>query len=95
MGKKNKKNKRNFKGGNKLASLFTLPPEANKWILGIFIFILAVIIALSFFDLAGVAGKGIIAAFTFLVGKAVFFLPFVRLNFYFCFFFRNRCNNKM
>lgn len=38
-------------------------------------FLLALIVALSFFELSGVAGQGIVAAFVFLIGKAVFILP--------------------
>jgi len=54
-----------------------LPEETKKWILGIIIFILAIIIALSFFDMAGMAGKALIKGLTFLIGKAVFITPLV------------------
>ena len=54
-----------------------MPEETKKWILGIITFILAIIIALSFFDLAGMAGKAIMKGLTFLIGKAVFVTPLV------------------
>ena len=78
MGKK--KNNKKFKGEgkfSKLSSLFTLPEETKKWIWGIVIFILALIVALSFFDLAGIAGTAVMASLTFLIGKAVFIVPLI------------------
>ncbi len=56
---------------------FTLPEESKKRIGGVIIFILAAIVALGFFDLAGAAGKVIISTLTFLVGDAVFLLPLI------------------
>lgn len=54
-----------------------MPEEIKKRILGIIIFILATIIALSFFDLAGMAGKALIKGLTFLIGNAVYITPLV------------------
>ena len=71
-----KKLKKNFKNLRK-PSGFALPKEIKKWILGILMFLMAIIITLSFFDLAGVAGKAILKGFIFLIGKAVFALPLI------------------
>jgi len=77
MKKKNKKNQKKSKEKIKKPSVFALPEETKKWILGIVIFTIAIIIALSFFSLAGVAGNWIMRGLTFLIGKAVFIIPLV------------------
>ena len=58
-------------------SIFSLPEEIRKWIWGVFILVLAMIVALSFFDLAGVAGKAVMTGLTFLIGEAVFLIPLI------------------
>lgn len=76
--KRNKENKeRQPREKIKKAGIFTLPEETKKWIWGVVVFIVAAVVALSFFDLAGVAGKAIMEFLTFLVGKSVFILPLV------------------
>ena len=77
MRKKNKKNQKKPRGLVEKLSIFSLPEETKKWILGVVVFIVAIIIALSFFDLAGVAGKAIISGLTFLIGKGVFITPLI------------------
>jgi len=77
MKKKNKKNQKKSKEKIKKPSVFALPEETKKWILGIVIFTIAIIIALSFFDLAGMAGNWTMKSLTFLIGKAVFIIPLV------------------
>lgn len=80
---KKKKNKKLIEKQRPFPGLFlsklnsTLPQETRKWILGVFIFVISAIIALSFFDLAGVAGKAVITSLTFLIGKAVFIIPLI------------------
>ncbi|MBU3918544.1 DNA translocase FtsK [Patescibacteria group bacterium] len=54
-----------------------LPPIIKPWISGALMFLIALFILLSFFDLAGVAGRTFIKAFSFLFGKANFILPLV------------------
>ncbi len=71
--KKNKKNSEKEKGPKR----FFLPEETKKFIFGIAIFLLAIIIGLSFFDKAGIAGKAIMQGLTFLIGKSVFLLPLI------------------
>jgi S-DNA-T family DNA segregation ATPase FtsK/SpoIIIE len=77
MRKKKKKNQKKPKEKVKKPSLLTLPEETKKWIGGVVIFLGAIIIALSFFDLAGIAGKAVIQSLTFLIGKAVFIIPLI------------------
>lgn len=55
----------------------SLPEETKNWIYGILIFIVAAILLLSFFDLAGPAGKFIYRATRFLIGRAFFLTPFI------------------
>lgn len=74
--KKNKNSKRAAPKTNPFSKLY-LPNETKKWILGVVIFIIALIVALSFFDLAGVAGKAIISGLTFLIGKGIFLVPLI------------------
>jgi S-DNA-T family DNA segregation ATPase FtsK/SpoIIIE len=76
---KKRKNRKSKKSGIKKekTSRVLLPEESKKWILGIIVFVIATIIALSFFDLAGVAGEAIMEGLTFLIGKAVFVVPLV------------------
>ncbi|MFH1582261.1 MAG: DNA translocase FtsK [bacterium] len=81
MKKKNSK-KRALNSGKpkrklRLFNFFTLPDEIKKWILGVIILVIAIIVALSFFDLAGVAGKAIMKSLTFLIGNGVFILPLI------------------
>jgi len=68
-----KKNQRK----NKKPSGFILPPEIKKYIFGVVMILLAVILTLSFFDLAGVAGKKIFFFLDFLIGRTVFILPLI------------------
>ncbi|MCK4473767.1 DNA translocase FtsK [Candidatus Parcubacteria bacterium] len=77
MAKKHNKNKKTFEKEKKRFLRFTLPEEIKKWIWGVCLTILAIIIALSFFDLAGPAGKAMMSGFLFLIGKAVFILPLI------------------
>ncbi len=81
MSRKNRKSAnwrtKKIKKKDRKPSIFTLPEETKKWILGIVVFILAIIVALSFFNSAGVAGKAIMASLTFLIGKATFIIPLV------------------
>ncbi|MBM3257984.1 MAG: hypothetical protein FJZ05_02110, partial [Candidatus Nealsonbacteria bacterium] len=78
MGKKKKhKNNKRFLNKQKKPSIFYLPEESKKWISGVVIFILAIIVALSFFDLAGVAGAALIKGLTFLIGKTIFLIPLI------------------
>jgi len=81
MRKKKKKNKKNsskkplFK--EKKPSRFSLPQATQRHILGVVTLLLAIIIALSFFEKAGIAGKAIMEVLNFLIGKAVFAIPLI------------------
>lgn len=74
--KKNKKFQRAL-AREKKPSRFALPGETKKWTLGILMFLIAIIVTLSFFDLSGVAGSKILAGLSFLIGKAVFLFPLI------------------
>ena len=54
---------------------FVLPEETKRVIWAAIMFLVAVIIALSFFSKAGAVGRGIMIAFPYLIGKAIFSLP--------------------
>ena len=58
--KNSKKNKKVFEKREKKQNSFILPEETKNWIWGILIFIIAIIFVLSFFNLAGIAGKTLI-----------------------------------
>lgn len=75
MRKKKLKKLKRVSEKEKNPSRLSLPKEAKKYIGGILLFLIAIIIILSFFELAGVAGKALIKALTFLIGKAVFITP--------------------
>ncbi len=77
MKKKSKKSqrKKEEKSDAPKLSFISVPKAAKKGALGVLIFIVAVIVALSFFELAGPAGKALIYSLTFLIGKAAFVAP--------------------
>jgi len=80
MKKKKKKNRNSSKKSllqEKKSSRFSLPRTTKKQILGVVTLVLAIIIALSFFEKAGIAGKAIMQALTFLIGKAAFAMPLI------------------
>ena len=94
MKKKKVKNKRAVeKGGGKLGGYLALPDEIKRVILVATTFLIAVIIALSFFDLAGAGGAFIKKTFIFLFGKARVITPFF-LFFLGLVFFKLKYKNK-
>jgi S-DNA-T family DNA segregation ATPase FtsK/SpoIIIE len=72
--KKLSKNEKLEKREKKPAWL-TLPEEIKRYIFGVIIILLALILALSFFEKAGIAGKAIFSALNYLIGKSIFLLP--------------------
>lgn len=72
-----KKNNKKSQLKEKKPGIFALPRETRKWIFGVIVFILAIIVTLSFFDLAGIAGRGLMQGLSFLIGKAVFIIPLI------------------
>ncbi len=85
MGKKNKfKNKngngRNGENGKKNNDKETHPvltSRLKRWIASICLMVLGIVVAFSFFQKAGTGGDVIFKFFNFLVGKTVFFAPFL------------------
>jgi len=79
MAKKKKKAKKNRKVFERVKkpSCFSLPYEIKRIIWMVLMFLIAVLVVLSFFDLAGTAGQYFVKVSTFLFGKAVFVLPLV------------------
>jgi len=86
MGKKNKfknkngngKNNKNFNDKEK-ETLPVLTNRVKKTIAAVCLFILAIIVAFSFFQKSGSGGETIFKVFDFLVGEAVYVLPFLLL----------------
>lgn len=72
MTKRKKKNKNKIK---KEHFRFDFPDETKKKIYGVLMFLIAVIVSLSFFDLAGTAGRFFKQAGDYLIGKVFFILP--------------------
>lgn len=72
MGRR-KKNKKEKKKRFKIE----LPSEIKQMILGIVMILLAVIIGLSFFNLAGSAGEYFIIGANFLIGTTIFLIPLI------------------
>ena len=80
MGKKKSQKKiKRLAEKTKKTSFFTLPPETKKWIWGILMIVLGLIITLSFFNLAGMAGGLFRKALLFLVGNTFFSFPLLFL----------------
>ncbi len=83
MAKRKKQNGRQSSGKKNRSWLkirfpkVALPEETNNWIWGIFIFVIAAILFLSFFDMAGTAGVFLKRGTRFLIGKAFFLTPFI------------------
>jgi len=84
VAKKNKRKKNRPVQRQKKQSIFfrffqlprlNLPSETKRQIGAVLMFLAAIIIVLSFFDLAGVAGRYFMTVFTFLIGKTVFVVP--------------------
>ncbi len=73
---KNKKNSvKRATAPIKVSLGISLPEEIKQWIFGLVMFLMATIIVLSFFDLAGIVGVYFIQIFSFLIGKTVFVFP--------------------
>ena len=74
--KKEKKIKNSVRREKKPLKL-SLPEGTKKYVLGITVFILALIVALSFFEKAGVAGEALFSGLRFLIGESLFLLPLI------------------
>lgn len=77
--KKRQKNLKRVAEKTKKPSFFTLPLETKKWIWGILMIVLGLIITLSFFNLAGMAGELFRKAFLFSIGNTFFSFPLIFL----------------
>jgi len=75
--KNKKKSKKSFSKEKKSSNFFILPRATQRHILGVISLLLAIIIALSFFEKAGIAGQAIMEALAFLIGKAIFAIPLI------------------
>ena len=93
--KKIKKNngKRMARSEEKRPSRFALPDQTKRLILLVFMCLAAVIITLSFFDLAGMGGEYFKKISIFLLGKTVFILPLFLISGGFA-FWRLRYKNR-
>ncbi|MCK5044424.1 hypothetical protein KAR26_01675, partial [Candidatus Parcubacteria bacterium] len=61
----------------KKANRFALPEETQQKVWGVVMFLIAIIISLSFFNKAGIAGNMFMQVFETLIGKTVIILPFL------------------
>lgn len=73
--KKKETDRREVRERAKNYSRFALPHEIKRLIWGMGLFLVAIIIGLSFFGLAGKGGEFFMKAATFVLGKGVFGLP--------------------
>jgi S-DNA-T family DNA segregation ATPase FtsK/SpoIIIE len=73
--KKNKRKKVIEK--EKKPGRFTLPEEIKRYSWGIFFFLMAAVLTLSFFEKAGVIGRALSLFLNYLIGKSIYILPFV------------------
>ena len=69
---------------------FTLPEEIKRLLWGFLMFLLSLIFALSFFELAGGIGKFFKTIFFFLIGKTIFLFPFIFILFGASFFYSQK-----
>lgn len=82
MGKNKKKKEK-----AKVKITLHLPEKIKRLIGGVFFLLFFVIFIFSFFEKAGIVGKALFFAFSFLIGKAVYFLPLIFLLSSLVFFF--------
>lgn len=75
--KKNKKNNKNQSTKKTDQNFSGLEESVKKWGGGIIMLILAFVLGLGFFDMAGVAGRALVAMIMFLTGSAAFALPVI------------------
>ena len=54
-----------------------LPGKTRQWSIGIVVIVAAIVLALGFFQKAGIVGDGFVWMFTIAIGKARYALPFV------------------
>ncbi len=73
---------------------FDLPEDIKKKIYGIIMFLIAVIVSLSFFHKAGNGGEFLMKSSIFLIGKAVFILPLLFILGGLVFFFHKKKDTK-
>lgn len=71
--KKNRKNKKN----NISKNSFSLPSEVKQWIWAVLLILIAILIALSFFKKAGIAGEVFTKYLYILVGGTAFVAPLI------------------
>jgi len=93
-----KKNKNGISGRNNKRPIkfnIGLPEEVKGWIWGALSFLIAVIIILSFFNKAGIAGQTLIWLLAFLIGKAAFIIPLALVLGGIAFFMGFRENSKL
>jgi len=83
---KGKKKKKAVEKQKKNPNHFSLPKGTARQISGVAAFILAVIIGLSFFEQSGPAGQLLFAGLAFLIGQAIFSVPFILVVVGFIFF---------
>jgi len=77
MGKNRKNKRKNAIEKQKKRMGFALPEEIKRYIWGILFLLMALILVLSFFGKAGVAGRLIFFLLNYLMGKSIYLLPVI------------------
>ncbi len=74
---KNKNRKKFKKYFERKPGRFALPEETKQWIWGILLILIAILIGLSFFEKAGVAGQNFMKGSRFFIGETLFLIPLI------------------
>lgn len=77
--KKNKKNHKIQSEKKADPNFLSLEENVKKWGGGIIMLVMAFVLTLGFFDMAGVAGRALLALISYLTGSAAFALPVILL----------------
>ncbi len=96
MAKKKKKTKKEKNSEEeKLSLLASMSPETVRGILGVFIFVMAIILTLSALGLAGILGKHIYDGIYYIVGIGYWLLPIMLVGWTWFLFSKSSGQNKL
>lgn len=75
MAKKDKEEKKLKNGKEEKVKQSLLMQQTKRWIKAVLMFLVALVVVLSFWNRSGTAGRVFITIFTFLIGKAIYAVP--------------------